>query len=503
MVALLTVIFQLQAQEKKKPLAFRNYEALTIPFVLPSTLDLQLLEVFVLMQKANAGESTAQHELGLRYLFGKGFPADTVKAAFWIHKAADQQLPLAQFNYGILLINGQGVEWNPFEAYKYFCKASGQELPEALYVTGLIYSENFIVPRSWPQTYSYIKRAAELGLEAAKLSKNIIERRGLDTSHTTDIIASGKERPENSKTHTVLNDTGFNLLFIDFHRDTASTIEDTTLIKEAYEWRKNPGYAPSKDATSEAELDSSSQSLFYSSASLGNPEALCLLGRCYEHGLNVRKDLILACMYYLRAFYVDSYRAPTLIWKLMNTEEFGRELQLRSSRKDPDALYVWSGLVSVGFNRLLNDKQAFDLLQSAASMGHVPAMIELGSYYFTGRMVQQDLHKAVEWWNRASLSGSREADIRIAAANLLDQIHTLDSHSALSLLRDAAKEGSLLSDLTIAYCYEKGINLPLNKGEAYRIYHKSMLRGSESAYHALRRMHDEIRPLDKEFQMPD
>jgi TPR repeat protein len=96
------VIFHLHAQEKKKSLAFRNYEALTIPFVLPSTLDYQLLEAFVLMQKANAGESAAQHELGLRYLFGKGFPADTVKAAFWIQKAASQNLPLAQYNLGIL-----------------------------------------------------------------------------------------------------------------------------------------------------------------------------------------------------------------------------------------------------------------------------------------------------------------------------------------------------------------------------------------------------------------
>jgi TPR repeat protein len=208
-------------------------------------------------------------------------------------------------------------------------------------------------------------------------------------------------------------------------------------------------------------------------------------------------------MYYLRAFYLDSYRAPTLIWKLMNTEEFARELQLRSSRKDPDALYVWSGLTSIGFSRLLSDKQAFDLLQRSAAMAHVPAMIELGSYYFTGRVVQQDRKKAIEWWNRASSSGSREAEIRIAAANLLEQIHTLEPDSALSLLRDAAKEGSLLSDLTVAYCYEKGLNLVQNKGEAYRIYHKAMSRGSESAYHALRRMHDGIRPSDKEFRMPD
>ena len=104
------LLFQnhLFAQEQKKPQAFRSYEAASAPLVLPSTLDLQILEAFMLMQKANAGESPAQHELGLRYLFGKGFPTDTAKAFYWIKKAADQHLPLAQYNLGILLMNGHG-----------------------------------------------------------------------------------------------------------------------------------------------------------------------------------------------------------------------------------------------------------------------------------------------------------------------------------------------------------------------------------------------------------
>jgi len=110
-VFLFFVPWLLHAQEKEKPQAVRSYKIPTTPIVLPSTLDLQLLESFVLMQKANAGEAPAQHELGLRYLIGKGFPADTMKAAFWIQKAADQHLPLAKYNIGILLMNGRGLEW--------------------------------------------------------------------------------------------------------------------------------------------------------------------------------------------------------------------------------------------------------------------------------------------------------------------------------------------------------------------------------------------------------
>jgi uncharacterized protein len=491
----------LSAQEQKKPQAFRSYESVSVPLVLPSTLDLQLLEAFVLMQKANAGESLAQHELGLRYLFGKGFPADTVKAFYWIQKAADQCLPIAQFNLGILLMNGRGVEWNPFEAFKQFHAAAEQENPEALYVMGLMYTEDLIVPRSWPKAYSHFKKASELGSDAAKITKKEMERRGLNTTDTTNIVTPRKNHSNNDAAHSAPIDTGFSFLFIDFHTDTTSAIEDTTLIHEAYQGIDTLFHMTATEKTTIANLDSSFGSLMSKVAKSGNPEALCLLGRCYERGLNVRRDIILASVYYLRAFILNSNRAPALLWKLMNTEEFNRELEMRSSKNDPDALYTWSGLTSIGFSKLLNEKQAFDLLQHAASTGHVPAIIELGSCYFTGRWTKQNRDKAVELWNQASALGSIEADIRLAAANILNQIHTQDISTALSILRSTSKEGSLLSDLTLARCYEKGIGLTQNKGEAYRIFHKSMLRGSETAFLALRSMYDEIRPPDKEFQM--
>jgi uncharacterized protein len=502
-VLLSCIQLPLSAQGQKKPQAFRSYESVSVPLVLPSTLDLQLLEAFVLMQKANAGESPAQHELGLRYLFGKGFPADTAKASYWIQKAADQHLSLAQFNLGILLMNGRGIEWNPFKAFEYFRAAAEQENPEALYVIGLMYTEELIVPRSWPKAYTFFKKASELGSDAATMTKKEMERRGLNKTDTTDSMAPRKNHPNNKAAQTAPIDTGFSLLFIDFRTDTTSTIEDTTLIHEAYQGIDTLSLTTTTEKTTPVSMDSSIQSSLLKAATSGNPEALCLLGRCYERGMNVRRDIILASVYYLRAFILNSNRAPALLWKLMNTEEFNRELEMRSLKNDPDALYVWSGLTSIGFSKMLNEKQAFDLLQRAVSVGHVPAIVELGSCYFTGRWTKQNRGKAVELWNHASALGSLEANIRIATANLLDQIHTQDISTALSILRNTAKEGSLLSDLTLAHCYEKGIGLTQNKGEAYRLFHKSMRRGSETAFRALRSMHDEIRPPMQEFQMPD
>ena len=95
------------------------------------------------MKEANAGNALAEHELGLRYILGQGVIADTIKAAYWLHKAAEQKLPGACYNYGILLNNGWGVQWNPFEAYKYFLEAAHNDMPQAEYLIGLSFCRGY------------------------------------------------------------------------------------------------------------------------------------------------------------------------------------------------------------------------------------------------------------------------------------------------------------------------------------------------------------------------
>src|SRR3972149_5120703 len=95
-----------------------------------SDIDYQLWEGFLLVRKANAGEPAAQHELGIRYLQGKGFAADTVKAVFWFMKAADQDFDLANYNLGILAMNGWGMQWNPFQSYASFLRAAKKRSEE-------------------------------------------------------------------------------------------------------------------------------------------------------------------------------------------------------------------------------------------------------------------------------------------------------------------------------------------------------------------------------------
>lgn len=466
--------------------------------IVPSDADRRMLEAFVLIQEANTGVPAAQHELGLRYLFGKGFPADTSKAVFWISRAAMQGMGLAQFNLGILQSNGYGTEWDPFEAFRNFRRAAEANVPEGLFITGLCYTENFVVPRNWPEAYTYFRRAADQGHDGAREAAKELERRGLDRVATTDIVAPGRERPSQESAR-VSSDTTISFLFVDFNTDTVTSVPDSTLLREAMR-----SLADRDEGGERMPMipDTSIYRQMIDAAANGNPEAHCVVGRMYEEGIYIAPNALQAAVHYLRAVRLDSYRAPGLLWKISREEEFVRLLKAGTDRNSSEALYVWSGLTALKFTEVLSTEQALRLLERAAAQGFVPAMIELGWCAMTGRWMPASRDRARSWWEEAARRGDREANIRLAVVTVLGDTTTEALRPALAHLDSASANGSLIADVALAYAAERGLGRSIDKGEAYRMYHRSMRRGSEAAFQALRNMHDAVRPDEPEFLLP-
>jgi hypothetical protein len=373
-------------------------------------------------------------------------------------------------------------------------------MPQALYIIGLIYGENFVVTRNWPVAYGYFKQAADQGFEPARLAAAELQRRGLDRRGTTDTASSGGKRPS-QETARASVDTTFNFVFVDFATDTVSTVPDTTLLREAAGSMRRDEDRDADDALAPA--DSSMRQEIVHAAEFGNPEALCMIGRLFERGIGVQRDAVTAGVYYLRALRLESSRAAGLLWKLMQSEDLLRQLRVRTEANDADALFVWAGLTATKFSSVLSEKQALRILERAAEAGHVPSMIELGLCAFTGRWVMTDRSQAERWWALAATRGSIEARIRLAVTDILSGAATGNLTQTIAFLDSTAAEGSLLSDVALAFCAERGIGRVQDKGEAYRLYHRSMRRGSETASRALRRMHDEIRPPGEEYRIPD
>jgi TPR repeat protein len=452
---------------------------------------------FTLIRDANSGDAIAQHELGIRYFIGEGVPADTVQAAYWIKKAAAQKLVPAMFNYGIFELNGWGVAWNPFDAYENFLYAAQEEMTDAQYVLGIFLMDNLVVRRNESEAYCLVKTAADSGFEPA------FELLAELAKHGNAVHNKSQTETDQDKTASPMSTSSLGLIFLDFSRDTTSHTNDTVLVDEALRdggeaLHEHSVKSPSNQLPT---VDSSWIAALQASAEAGSPEALTLLGRCYERGTSVKKDTVQATVQYLRAIRLESPRAAELLWNLVREHGYFEKLKSRIDENDPDAQYAWAGLIALQFDYQLTPQQALELLEKAASHHHTDALIELGTCFAQGRWVSKNRQKAIAYWQEAAKLGSNEAHMRIMIANLTTKESL--QQPAPDSLRRAMQRGSVLAQIALGYSYETGIGVKQDKAEAARLYRNAAQRGNRTAYTSLKRMFDDIRPKKKEFVIPE
>lgn len=486
-----------QSDKQRNPNSpvFKNYRPpVTSPVLEQSDATYQLWHGFRVQQKANAGDPVSQFELSIRYLTGRGFKADTLKAAYWTKRASDQNHLLARFNFGIFQFNGWGTDWNPFESYKNFRFAAEGGMPDAQFVLAQFLTENLVVPRNWNEAYRWVKLAADSGYAPAKESLKEFERRGYHSPSDTNQKASSGDAPSYSGT--------FQLPFLDFSPDTIKQAPDSVLVDDVLKsavlprWHRNQGGTDSvRVHNGKVEIDTASITQLHNAAEAGSPEALTLLGRLRAQA----KDPVGAATLYVRAVRLDSPRASRLLFVLIQEKEFFTLLKSRVNAHDTDALFTWSCLVGLGFDRQITDAQALQMLEESASRNFPPAIVELGVCFNSGRWVKRDQRKAETLWRKAANLGSKDASTRLAIFKIRGG--KKDAEPAVAVLQRALSEGSILAEFAMAYCYETGTGIASNKGEAARLYRSSGQRGSQDAFRALQRMYDELRPREKLFRL--
>ncbi|MDP2039190.1 MAG: tetratricopeptide repeat protein [Ignavibacteria bacterium] len=455
-----------------------------------------LIAGYILTSDANRGDPFAQHELGIRYLMGSGFPKDTVKAIYWIRKAVDQNLPAARFNYGILLYNGIGVPWNPFEAYTNFKAASDASLAESQFALGLLYTDNLAVTRDYGKAYQLFKISADSKYEPAKNALNQMLKSGFLPPDDSTYIPISRKKDETAQ---VLN-PNWDLDYYDFEKEENDT--SVAFIKDIFGKKKNElkKYLNLEKFDS-TKVDTSASGLLTYAANNGSPEALLLVAKNYERGITYKRDLAKAASYYLRANRLGSFKAGETLYKLVQNESFVNALKAKVNQGDSDAMYSWAAITALGYSNEIANQQALDFLKKAVDKKHIPSMIELGLLYMNGTLVEKNKEKAFSYWKMARELGSSEAEIRIAFTNILDHINGADLSNEIKTLQTLSGEGSVFAQTALAYCYEKGIGVPEDKATAVRLYRTASQRGNQSAYNSLKRMYDELRPEEEVFKI--
>jgi uncharacterized protein len=497
----------LSAAKKTQSLAFKNAASNQRIFTLPPDAGSRLWDVFMLTQKASSGNAFAQHELGLRYLLGETVTADTFKAAYWIGKAAEQNLVSANYNYGILLSNGWGVDWNPFEAYKRFQYAAERGMKEARYVFGLLQTDNLTVERNDREAYRWIKMSADSDYTPAKETLADFIRHGITDSVKTQSGSDTVRHPSSpdppARAPVV---TGFQSADADMSPDSTSEApEDNVLLKEVLlEYRSRDGdpEAPPDSGMTLEETVAATMPSIRSAADAGSPEALTLMGRMYETGLILKQNDLSASIFYLRAVRNNSPWAPALLWKLTRKGNYFVHLTGRVSERDPVAKFVWAELNAFGFDGQLSGEQVVAFLEEAAERQFHEANLELGLMCYSGKWVDRDREKGKWLLKQAAEAGNREARVRLWMIELNDGA-SVNRSFLVDSLRQASGDGSVLAQSMLGFCCQKGIGLPRSVPSALFYYRRAAQRGSKSAYNALKEMYAEIRPKDPEFQVSE
>lgn len=491
------------AQDSTKSVVIKNnQQTRKYPLIKPQYPSYPLISGYLLVKEANEGDPFAEHELGLRFLLGRGFPKDTTEAVRWIKKAVDKNLTVAQFNYGIMLNTGTGTDWNPFEAFKNFKSAAESGMAESQYAVGIFYTDNLVVNRDYNKAYAWIKEAANYGLDYAKETLKQIEDAGLinkENTNTSSIIGYDENLFTTDSASLMPQDWQFD--FIDFENDTLSEEEQIASIKELLNKNKTElksilGVADESNFN-QAD-DTSSTGLIKLAADNGSPEALFITGKSYQRGIGREKDSVLALSYFIRSFRLGSGKGAEAIISYIQSPAIFKMLQNEIDNGNPDAMYSWAGLTAMGFDYQLNYDQALELLEKAAAKNHIPSLIEMGLSYYSGTIVTKDKNKAIEYWSKAADLGSREARVRIAFTNLLE--NEFDRKDIIVLV-SASDEGSVLAQTALGYCYENGIGVKKDKAAAAKYYRLAAIRGNKTAFTSLKNMYDEIRPDDEEFQI--
>lgn len=457
-----------------------------------------LRDVIVLLQKANAGDPLAQHELGIRFLTGRGFSADTVKAAYWIRKAAEQKVLSARYNLGLLANNGWGTDWNPFEAYRHFQVAAREGMKEACYVYGLLLTDGLVVERDFNEAVRWVGLAADSGYAPAKEAMEEFRRRGMapDTKlpeRKPDHAAGVPDSPEPDSLKARAQEREF--------PETDDADATKARNREPVD-ALLPGHSKAASGDSTILKMQAEIGRILAEAEAGSPEALTLVGRWHETLDGPARDRVLAAAWYLRAIRTDSPWAPELLWKLIRREGFFEELRSRAAAGEPAAKFAWANLNAYGYDRQLTEDRVVSYLEEAASAGYVPATVQFGLMILSGRGVARDPDRGKSLLLRAAEAGSVEARVRLWMMDLALAGAT-PNPALIDSLRKASDAGSMLSQEILGACYRDGIGTAASVPLSVQNYRKALQRGSRSAFAALKEMYDELRPGDREFRITE
>ena len=145
-----------------------------------------------------------------------------------------------------------------------------------------------------------------------------------------------------------------------------------------------------------------------------------------------------------------------------------------------------------GLGLVKSAKKAAKLYQSAADLGNVDALVNLGKLHIDGASgVKLDRKKARSLYQKAAELGSAAARYNLALMHRDDGDHA----AAFPLLESAAAGGCADAETSLGMAYYAGLGVGQDLDAAERLFLRAGARGDEEAKDALAHLRANYRPL--------
>ncbi len=134
-----------------------------------------------LRNAAQAGDAAAAYEVAMRFVEGRGVPANLEDAARWYERAASKGLGPAQYRYASMLEKGQGVRKDLAAAHKLYVAAADKGNAKAMHNLAVIYAEGAEGKPDYASAAQWFRKAAEHGVADSQFNLGVLAARGLGT----------------------------------------------------------------------------------------------------------------------------------------------------------------------------------------------------------------------------------------------------------------------------------------------------------------------------------
>ncbi|MCX6872834.1 MAG: tetratricopeptide repeat protein [Verrucomicrobia bacterium] len=326
--------------------------------------------------KAETGDASAQNNLGVYYIHGRGVAKDEANAVEWFRKAAAQGQAEAQCNLGICYDKGCGVAKDASEAAKWLRKSADQDNAEAQCQLGFHYCYGQGVIKDYAAALEWYRRSAAQNFAEAQYNLGICYRDG---------FAVKKDEVEAVK----------------WFRLAAG--QNNALAQNALAFRYYTGQGVAQDYREAVKW-------YRQAAAQDCPEAQFGLGGCYLNGLGVVQDPVEAYKWVLLASaqgFASARQNLPLLERDLTPEQLAEGRKRASAFKQPEGPPIKIKPGESGGNPLAD-------LHAIAASGDPKAQYELGEAFQAGKLgVPKNAAEALRWFRQAAVQNHPAAQANL------------------------------------------------------------------------------------------